>query len=207
MVQRVFENLEQYNFTIDENSVVDIEVSVDPEMLGRIFENLLAEIDPDSGETARKATGSFYTPREIVDYMATESLVLYLHNQTQIDKEVLKPIFKIDSEVSFSKSDSEKILDALDRLKVLEPACGSGAFPMGVLQKIVMALQKLDPDAKWWKARQISRIENAVLRKQLKEKLEQTTVEYARKIGVIQNSLFGVDIQPLQPKYQNCVVS
>lgn len=88
-----FEHLEQYNFTIDENSVVDIEVSVDPEMLGRIFENLLAEIDPDSGETARKATGSFYTPREIVDYMATESLVHYLHNQTNIDKESLQPIF------------------------------------------------------------------------------------------------------------------
>jgi Alw26I/Eco31I/Esp3I family type II restriction m6 adenine DNA methyltransferase len=192
-----FEHLEQYNFTIDENSVVDIEVSVDPEMLGRIFENLLAEIDPDSGETARKATGSFYTPREIVDYMATESLVLYLHNQTQIDKELLKPIFKIDSEVSFSKPDSEKILEALDRLKILDPACGSGAFPMGVLQKIVMALQKLDPNAEWWKARQISRIENALLRKQVKEKLELTTVEYARKIGVIQNTLYGVDIQPI----------
>lgn len=192
-----FEYLEQYNFTIDENSVVDIEVSVDPEMLGRIFENLLAEIDPDSGETARKATGSFYTPREIVDYMATESLVLYLHNQTQIDKELLKPIFKIDSEVSFSKSDAEKILEALDRLKIFDPACGSGAFPMGVLQKIVMALQKLDPHAKWWKARQISRIENALLRKQVKEKLESTTVEYARKIGVIQNTLYGVDIQPI----------
>ncbi|MEZ4844186.1 MAG: TaqI-like C-terminal specificity domain-containing protein [Bacteroidia bacterium] len=193
----LFENLEQYNFTIDENSVVDIEVSVDPEMLGRIFENLLAEIDPDSGETARKATGSFYTPREIVDYMATESLVLYLHNQTLIDKELLKPIFKIDSEVSFSKSDSEKILEALDRLKILDPACGSGAFPMGVLQKIVMALQKLDRNAEWWKARQISRIENALLRKQVKEKLELTTVEYARKIGVIQNTLYGVDIQPI----------
>lgn len=192
-----FENLEQYNFTIDENSVVDIEVSVDPEMLGRIFENLLAEIDPDSGETARKATGSFYTPREIVDYMATESLVLYLHNQTQINKELLKPIFKIDSEVSFLKSDSEKILEALDRLKILDPACGSGAFPMGVLQKIVMALQKLDQNAEWWKARQISRIENALLRKQVKEKLELTTVEYARKIGVIQNTLYGVDIQPI----------
>lgn len=192
-----FENLEQYNFTIDENSVVDIEVSVDPEMLGRIFENLLAEIDPDSGETARKATGSFYTPREIVDYMATESLVLYLHNQTQIDKELLKPIFKIDSEVSFSKSNSEKILEALDRLKILDPACGSGAFPMGVLQKIVMALQKLDRNAEWWKARQISRIENALLRRQVKEKLELTTVEYARKIGVIQNTLYGVDIQPI----------
>lgn len=192
-----FENLEQYNFTIDENSVVDIEVSVDPEMLGRIFENLLAEIDPDSGETARKATGSFYTPREIVDYMASESLVLYLHNKTQIDKELLKPIFKIDSEVSFSKPDSEKLLEALDQLKILDPACGSGAFPMGVLQKIVMALQKLDRNAEWWKARQISRIENVLLRKQVKEKLELTTVEYARKIGVIQNTLYGVDIQPI----------
>jgi len=192
-----FEELEKYNFTIDENSVVDIEVSVDPEMLGRIFENLLAEIDPDSGETARKATGSFYTPREIVDYMATESLIHFLHNQTKIDKEILSPIFKIDSEVSFNKTDSVKILEALDKLKILDPACGSGAFPMGVLQKMVMALQKLDKDAEWWKARQINRIDNAILRKQVKEKLQQTTVEYARKIGVIQNSLYGVDIQPI----------
>jgi hypothetical protein len=192
-----FENLEQYNFTIDENSVVDIEVSVDPEMLGRIFENLLAEIDPDSGETARKATGSFYTPREIVDYMAIESLVHYLHNQTKIEKELLIPIFKIDSEVSFSVNETEKILDALDRVKILDPACGSGAFPIGILQKIVMALQKLDNDANWWKGRQLSKIDNIVLRKKLKEKLQHTTVEYARKIGIIQNSLYGVDIQPI----------
>lgn len=191
-----FENLEQYNFTIDENSVVDIEVSVDPEMLGRIFENLLAEIDPDSGETARKATGSFYTPREIVDYMATESLVLYLHNQTQIDKELLKPIFKIDSEVSFTKSDSEKILQALDRLKILDPACGSGAFPMGVLQKIVMALQKLDRNAEWWVTRQVAKNTDPTARKAVKEKLLQNA-EYARKIGIIQSTLYGVDIQPI----------
>lgn len=195
--KELFESLEQYNFTIDENSVVDIEVSVDPEMLGRIFENLLAEIDPDSGETARKATGSFYTPREIVDYMATESLVHFLHNQTKIDKENLQPIFRMDSEVSFSKIERESILEAFDRIKILDPACGSGAFPIGVMQKIVMALQKLDKDASWWKAKQIQRIENAILRKQLKQKLEQSTVEYARKIGVIQNSLYGADIQPI----------
>ena len=199
-----FENLEQYNFTIDENSVVDIEVSVDPEMLGRIFENLLAEIDPDSGETARKATGSFYTPREIVDYMATESLVLYLMRvelgdmSDEMKKEALKTLFKIDSPIHPSLiTHSSSLLEALDRLKILDPACGSGAFPMGVLQKIVMALQKLDRNAEWWKARQISRIENALLRKQVKEKLELTTVEYARKIGVIQNTLYGVDIQPI----------
>lgn len=192
-----FEKLEQYNFTIDENSVVDIEVSVDPEMLGRIFENLLAEIDPDSGETARKSTGSFYTPREIVDYMATESLVNYLYNQTGIVKNLLEPIFRMDKGVDFNKTEREIILDALERLKILDPACGSGAFPMGVLQKIVMALQKLDKKAEWWKERQIARIENVMLRKQVKEKLDTASVEYARKIGIIQNSLYGVDIQPI----------
>ncbi|MBN2091449.1 N-6 DNA methylase [candidate division KSB1 bacterium] len=192
-----FMELEKYNFTIDENSVVDIEVSVDPEMLGRIFENLLAEIDPDSGETARKATGSYYTPREIVDYMATESLLYYLNSKTAIEIDTLQPIFKMDEKVSFIRDDNEKILNALDKLTVLDPACGSGAFPIGVMQKIVMALQKLDPDSRWWKERQISRIENAILRKQIKEKLDTASVEYARKLGIIQNSLFGVDIQPI----------
>lgn len=194
-----FEELEKYNFTIDENSVTDIEVSVDPEMLGRIFENLLAEIDPDSGETARKATGSFYTPREIVDYMATESLVQYLHNKTNLPQGKLRPIFKMmdKQELDFSKAETEAILDALDKVKILDPACGSGAFPMGVLQKIVQALQKLDPEAEWWKKRQVARVSNAIVRKQLREKLESSGVEYARKIGVIQNSLYGVDIQPV----------
>jgi len=69
--------------------VLDVEISVDPEMLGSIFENLLAEIDPDSGETARKATGSFYTPRQIVEYMATESLIYYLKNTTSLDSSKL----------------------------------------------------------------------------------------------------------------------
>lgn len=196
---KFFEELEKYNFTIDENSVTDVEVSVDPEMLGRIFENLLAEIDPDSGETARKATGSFYTPREIVDYMATESLVQYIHNKTHLPQDQLRPIFKMmdKQEIDFTKAETEAILDALDQVKILDPACGSGAFPMGVLQKIVQALQKLDPDAEWWKKRQVARVSNAIVRKQLKEKLESSGVEYARKIGVIQNSLYGVDIQPV----------
>ncbi len=196
---KFFEELEKYNFTIDENSVTEIEVSVDPEMLGRIFENLLAEIDPNSGETARKATGSFYTPREIVDYMATESLVQYLYNQIGIKQDKLRPIFKMleAADPEFSEIEKNKILDALDKIKILDPACGSGAFPMGMLQKIVQALQKLDPEAEWWKKRQIDRISNPIVKKQLKEKLAASGVEYARKIGVIQNSLYGVDIQPI----------
>ncbi len=194
-----FRKLEQYNFTVDENSVSEVEVSVDPEMLGRIFENLLAEIDPDSGKTARKATGSFYTPREIVEYMATESLVQYLHNKTAIEQDRLRLLFKIfeikDGE--FSSIEKENILIALDNVKILDPACGSGAFPIGVLQKIVHILQKLDPNAIWWKRRQIARIRNSAVKNLLKEKLESSSVEYARKIGVIQNSLYGVDIQPI----------
>src|SRR5690606_20371940 len=119
---RFFGELEKYNFTIDENSVTEIEVSVDPEMLGRIFENLLAEIDPDSGETARKATGSFYTPREIVDYMATESLVQYLHNQTSIIQDKLRPIFKMLGTADPESTETERniILDALDQVKILD---------------------------------------------------------------------------------------
>ncbi len=199
-----FTNLEQYNFTIDENNVIDVDVSVDPEMLGRIFENLLAEIDPDSGDSARNSTGSFYTPREIVDFMATESLTNYIFTMLQsknktlaIKQEDVKALFKLDEVISentgIAKYKSE-ILDAIDSLKILDPACGSCAFPIGILQKLVMALQKLDPSAALWKSKQLEKIDNAVFRKQ---KLEQTTVEYARKIGIIQNSLYGVDIQPI----------
>ncbi|MCX7545993.1 type IIL restriction-modification enzyme MmeI [Marinicella gelatinilytica] len=91
----LFETLEQYNFTIDENSIHDAEVSIDPEMLGTIFENLLAEIDPDTEKSARKATGSFYTPREIVDYMVEQSLVQYLKTKVTLEnEEQLLELFK-----------------------------------------------------------------------------------------------------------------
>ncbi|KYG81368.1 Eco57I restriction-modification methylase [Roseivirga ehrenbergii] len=193
-----FEELEKYNFTIDENSVADVEVSVDPEMLGRIFENLLAEIDPDSGETARKATGSFYTPREIVDYMATESLVQYLHTKTSLEPDLLRPIFNMaeGEQKGLSETDRSEVLKALDKVKILDPACGSGAFPMGVLQKIVTGLQKLDTEATWWTQQRINENNDATARKAVKEKLKGNP-EYSRKIGIIQNSLYGVDIQPI----------
>src|SRR5690606_4484512 len=134
---------------------------------------------------------------EIVDYMASESLVQYLVNKTGLDEKQLHPLFRLDQEVKFSKPETNSILDALDKLKILDPACGSGAFPIGVLQKIVMALQKLDPQSVWWKARQIEKVDNAYIRQQIKTKLDAASVEYARKIGIIQNSLYGVDIQPV----------
>jgi len=75
---KFFAVLETYNFTIDENTSFDEELSIDPEMLGRIFENLLAEINPETGESARKSTGSYYTPRVIVDFMVDESLYSFM---------------------------------------------------------------------------------------------------------------------------------
>ncbi|MCB0516017.1 MAG: Eco57I restriction-modification methylase domain-containing protein [Bacteroidetes bacterium] len=198
----LFKVLEQYNFTIDENSIYDAEVSIDPEMLGTIFENLLAEIDPDTEKSARKATGSFYTPREIVDYMVEQSLVQYLKTKTAIeDEEALERLFKegqeTNEEDTFSTKEKDQILQALSDVKILDPACGSGAFPMGALHKIILALKKLDPGAKWWKQKQLEKVNNALIRSQLKEKLDAATSDYARKLGVIQHSIYGVDIQPI----------
>jgi len=97
--QDFFTFLETYNFTIDENTSFDQELSIDPEMLGRIFENLLAEIDEDTGTSARKATGSFYTPREIVDYMVDASLLEYFKTKTKMDG-----ILKTSTSPSFSSA-------------------------------------------------------------------------------------------------------
>lgn len=197
--QSLFETLEQYNFTIDENSINDSEVSIDPEMLGTIFENLLAEIDPDTEKSARKSTGSFYTPREIVDYMVEQSLLNYLKNKTGIDsEEQLQSLFKEGAENPFDKKQTILILEALSDVKILDPACGSGAFPMGALHKIILILQKLDEKAEWWKEKLISEVKgNALAKKLLKEKLDNSPSDYIRKLGVIQNSIYGVDIQSI----------
>jgi len=195
-----FATLEQYNFTIDENSINDSEVSIDPEMLGTIFENLLAEIDPDTEKSARKSTGSFYTPREIVDYMVEQSLINYLKSKTNIDNDnQLQLLFKEASlqPETFTEPQRISLLNALSDVKILDPACGSGAFPMGCLHKIILALQKLDTDASWWKAKQISYQKNAMAKQFLKEKLDNSNSDYIRKLGVIQNSIYGVDIQPI----------
>ncbi len=200
-----FETLEQYNFTIDENSINDFEVSIDPEMLGTIFENLLAEIDPDTEKSARKSTGSFYTPREIVDYMVEQSLLQYIKTKTNIEESELEFLLKDDSAdlTTFQKlsnlTDKQKtqILEALSEVKILDPACGSGAFPMGVLHKIIGLLKKLDKNAVWWKAKQLEKIDNALVRKSMETKLNQANSDYIRKLGVIQHSIYGVDIQPI----------
>lgn len=126
----VLDIFDSYNFTIDENSADDQEVSVDPEMLGKVFENLLEE-------NLRKGSGSFYTPREIVQYMVTESLKQYLQDKTDISKEKIESVLEeYHNECEVSKSEAEKIDTALKEIKVVDPACGSGAFLVGLLQEI-----------------------------------------------------------------------
>ncbi len=197
---KLYNTLGQYNFTVDENTAYDIELSIDPEMLGRIFENLLAEINPETGENAKKSTGSFYTPRDIVDYMVDSSLCEYLKTKTGIDE------IKLNALISYSKEDDDlavfdanekkKLIDALYTVTVLDPACGSGAFPIGMLQKVVYVLQELDPDANLWFDKATENV-GILLRKEFEKKFNAGSLNYIRKLSVIQNSIFGIDIQPI----------
>ncbi|MBA3047288.1 Eco57I restriction-modification methylase domain-containing protein [Patescibacteria group bacterium] len=199
--------LQSYNFTIDENTPFDEEVALDPELLGLVFENLLASYNPETSTTARKATGSYYTPRKIVDYMVDESLKAYLKNKLPEDAKIddkLNNLFSYSEEShKFNNSEVDALIKAINILKVIDPAVGSGAFPMGILQKLVFVLSKLDPHNKKWKQEQIDAVENnvsdAVLKKELIKKIESNfennNLDYGRKLYLIQNCIYGVDIQ------------
>ena len=197
-LKELFDIFEIYNFTIDENTPVDVELSIEPEMLGRIFENLLAEINPETGNTARKSTGSYYTPRPIVEYMVDESLKQYLLNKTNLkESEISSLLAYEEEEVGLNESEKDTVLDALDVIKIIDPACGSGAFPMGILQKMLLILQKIDPESKKWLTKKVSQIENTIVREEFQKKIEAENWNYVHKLGIIQDSIYGVDIQPI----------
>lgn len=196
----LFAILETYNFTIDENTTVDVDLSIDPEMLGRIFENLLAEINPETEETARKATGSYYTPRAIVDYMVNESLSQYLKSKTGIDSGKIDALLSYEEEHSpLSDDENEKVMQAFGEIRIIDPACGSGAFPIGVMQRMVLALQKADPDSKKWLESLLAVIPDPIMKSAIKKKYEEEkdVLDFIRKLGIIRQSIFGIDIQPI----------
>ena len=214
--------LKSYKFTIIENTPIEEDVALDPELLGKVFENLLASYNPETKTTARKQTGSFYTPREIVNYMVDESLIAYLKNamsdwgisEEALDTE-LHVLTSFDTKVPFSDNLAlrKEIIQALSTCTILDPACGSGAFPMGILQKMVHILQKLDPDNKIWKEVQLQKaeqesktafeIEDKQARQdqllEINEAFDQSIndPDYARKLFLIENCIYGVDIQPI----------
>ncbi len=350
--------LKSYKFTVTENTPIEEDIALDPELLGRVFENLLASYNPETKTTARKQTGSFYTPREIVNYMVDESLKAYLkqklekssppfqggvsqsggvvkinnlphlktfrkklrnnltpaeaklwtylqnsqiggrkfrrqhsvanyildfycpseklaieldgevHNnvvQAEYDRErdiflqatgikvlrfenkvvfenvewlldtvkkefarettttpsdfVCHPSFSggelfeerlsdlisySENQNPFNEEETKVLINAIDNCKILDPACGSGAFPMGILHKLVHILHKLDPNNKLWKERQIKKaqaIDDSEIRDKLIDDIEKAfesnELDYGRKLYLIENCIYGVDIQPI----------
>jgi hypothetical protein len=223
-VRGLIHTLRRYNFTIEENTPLDQDVALDPELSGKVFENLLAAYNPETGATARKQTGSFYTPREIVDYMVDEALIAYLKTKLEAaapaakDVEArLRHLFAYNDEPHrFSPAEVDILIAAIDNLKALDPAVGSGAFPMGILHKLVFILGKLDPRNEKWKERQIQRVRDAMttaeriedatihenslgeLEQQvanIKEAFEHNELDYGRKLYLIENCIYGVDTQ------------
>ncbi|MDA3871842.1 MAG: hypothetical protein PF551_05775, partial [Candidatus Marinimicrobia bacterium] len=208
-VEGLINILSLYNFTIDENTTIDKELALDPELLGRVFENLLASFVPETSTTARKATGSYYTPREIVNYMVEESLKEYfkthLENVEDLN-EKLDILFDDEQERnSFNPINSERIVKLINSLKIVDPAVGSGAFPMGILNKLVFLLGKLDPKNKMWKQTQINALKNStidfIIKQRLIEQIEkhfkEKSPDYERKLHLIQKCIYGVDIQQI----------
>jgi len=212
-VQGLIHILNNYIFTVTENTPIEEEVALDPELLGRVFENLLASYNPETKTTARKQTGSFYTPREIVDYMVSESLKAYLKQvlvsitampEEEADAKLVALFEYSDAPHGFDLQHVTVLIAAIDRCKILDPACGSGAFPMGILHKMVHILHKLDPLNELWKERQLKNaeaIEDAVIKDNLiqdiQSSFENNEFDYGRKLYLIENCIYGVDIQPI----------
>ena len=214
----------RYKFTVEENTPLDRDVALDPELLGRVFENLLAAYNPETQETARKATGSYYTPRHIVDYMVGEALAAALaanSRPTDGDDESWRGRLRnlLDYEHAFDDAgelfdaaETEAVIRAVAGLRVLDPAAGSGAFPMGVLHKLTLALRRLDPDNARWKKLQKEQagdkagkaFEAASVQAREEELLDISRTfeiyrdsDFGRKLYLMQNGIFGVDIQPV----------
>ena len=157
--------LNRYNFTIEENTPEEQQVALDPELLGKVFENLLGAYNPETKETARNQSGSFYTPREIVNYMVDESLIAFL-GDTPFVRSLFSSDFTYDVK---QKTEYKKVAEKLKSVKVLDPACGSGAFPMGLLNRMMDILERISP-------------EESV---------------YDLKLAIIENCLYGSDIQSI----------
>ena len=211
----IIDILKRYNFTIEENTPLDQEVSLDPELLGKAFENLLASYNPETKTSARKQTGSFYTPREIVQYMVDESLVAHLKRicGDELESQYRSLLSYATEENTLNDEQRQSIMQAIYNCRVLDPACGSGAFPMGVLQQMVHILRQLDPTNEMWKDFMIDiAIDQSRKVFNAEEKEERTArladieeafnrhvndPDYARKLYLIEHCIYGVDIQPI----------
>ena len=216
----LIELLKSYKFTVEENTPIEQDVALDPELLGQVFEELLDEIDSDQkgeAQSHRKDTGSYYTPREVVDYMVNETLITRL-SRSGIAEDELDYLLDYahnydDAGDFFGLREKEVLVGAIANLRILDPAVGSGAFPMGILNKLNLALHRLDPDNEIWKKVQIdlatqrtrtayeTEVDNEKARKEqldaINDNFEKHKGGFGRKLYLIQSCIFGVDIQPI----------
>lgn len=257
----LFTLFDSYVFTVEENTSAEQEVALDPELLGKVFENLLASYNEETGTVARKKSGSFYTPRYVVDYMVRETLAhqfaAALRKAGQRGDGGMRPRAesldlgpapgelpmerstsavprpRVDDAIdprlnalldpgqpapAFLDHERDVLIRTIEELKVLDPACGSGAFPMGMLQALMDVLRRLDPDNARWKAalkapleRRVadSRNYDATRREAEREEAEAALAafeaefadndlaDYVRKLHLIERCLYGSDIQPI----------
>lgn len=215
--------LDSYKFTLEENTPIDEDVALDPELLGKVFENLLAAHDPETRTTVRERTGSYYTPRPIVDYMVDEALIPSLattcaadDSNGQVTEEILRHLLHHGHDFdatadALSDHTKQGIVHAIATIKILDASVGSGAFPMAVLNKLTLALRRLDPENLQWKALQqqiaaqrartaFQEDDQAIRDEQLQsisDTFEKYRNDFGRKLYLIQNSIYGVDIQPI----------
>lgn len=179
---RLFNHFSDFNFTTDESTPDYEQVAIDPEMLGRVFESLLATQIDSTGEQARKAKGAFYTPREIVSFMCQDAVRQYLAAKSPEDTQWQEAISKLleTSDQEWAQASSNNLgrlsaevrgsmASALSEMKTLDPACGSGAYPLGLLQLLTKLHSRLAP------GRNV----------------------YELKLELLQRNIFGVDIEPM----------
>lgn len=256
-VKGLIDLFDSYKFTVEENTPLEEEAALDPELLGKVFENLLASYNEDTGTTARNKSGSFYTPREVVDFMVDEALVAYLTpaltpppsaglrprapgldfgpaaGELSLERptavagatadhgaeERLRALLSYAVPTPmFTDAEKDALVVAIEQCRAIDPAVGSGAFPLGLLQKLVHVLSRLDPSGAKWKARnreslerdldsarttpspadRAERVEVAEARLAAFDKSFDTgAADYARKLYLIEGCLHGVDIQPI----------
>src|SRR6266568_4177163 len=217
-VRPLIEILARYKFTVEEKTPLEQEIALDPELLGKVFENLLASYNDDTKTIARKKIGAFYTPRDVVRYMVDEALIF--HFEPVVSQSKLRALLSDQADNPCNEVETQQLIAAIEKTRILDPACGSGAFPMGALHRLVYLLSKLDPNNIEWKHRQF---EAAKRDRKKAESMEESgsreaaiqdvesrlkdieasfdtthhDLDYARKLYLIENSIFGVDIQPI----------
>jgi adenine-specific DNA-methyltransferase len=201
--------LNRFVWTITESTPLEEEVALDPDLLGNVFENLLASYNPETGTVARNATGSFYTPDYVVDWMIDKALIPLLvkampPKTRNAETRVRRLLDWNDPGHDFKETEITALIECISKLRALDPACGSGAFPMGLLKKLVRVLTKLDPGNILWEKKQTDlaeQLDSAPAREQalaaITRAFSHDQDDYGRKLYLIDNGIYGVDIQPL----------